>query len=76
MLDGGTATPTQSGANGSQNFWVDGAEIGPWTGLWHKTNPNLRVNILWLSLFHHNNHPNVGVRFDNVVVSTQRIGCN
>ncbi len=75
MLDGGTPTPTQSGANGQQDFWIDGVELGPWTDLWHRTTSNLHIGILWLNTFFHGTHANVGVRYDNVVVSSDRIGC-
>ena len=76
MLDGGTPTATAAGANGVQDFWVDNVEIGPWTDLWHRTTSNLKISILWLNLFHHAEHSTVGVMLDDVVVSTQRIGCH
>lgn len=76
MLDGGTPTSSQSGANGVQDFWVDGVEIGPWTGLWHRTTATgMNVNLLALMTYYHGAHADVGVRFDNVVVSKTRIGC-
>ena len=76
MLDGGTPTPTQTGANGAQDFWIDGVEYGPWTSLWHRTTATaMNVNLLALNTFYHTAHAGVGVRYDNVVVSTSRIGC-
>jgi hypothetical protein len=77
MLDGGTPTPTQAGANGIQNFWVDGVEIGPWTDLWHRTTATgMDVNLFSLALYLPNPHdPGIGLRYDNVVVSTNQIGC-
>lgn len=76
MLDGGTPTPTPEGADGVQNFWVDGVEIGPWTGLWHRTTATgMDVNLLALSVYLPSWHADAGVRFDNAVVSTSRIGC-
>jgi hypothetical protein len=77
MLDGGTPTPTQAGADGIQNFWVDGFEIGPWTGLWHRTTATgMDVNLFSLGLYLPNPHdPAIGLRYDNVVVSKNRIGC-
>jgi hypothetical protein len=76
MLDGGTPTPSQTGANGVQDFWVNGVEIGPWTNLWHRsTATNMNVNLFALMTYYHASHANVGVRYDNVVVSTNRIGC-
>lgn len=75
MMDGGTPTTSPAGANGTLNFWVDNAEIGPWNDLWLRTTSSLKISILWLSLFHHGNHSVEGAMFDDVVVSTQRIGC-
>ena len=76
MLDGGTPTPTQTGASGAQSFWVDGVEYGPWTDLWHRTTATgMNVNLLSLSMYYHSTHADVGVRYDDVVVSTSRIGC-
>ncbi|HWB78260.1 MAG TPA: hypothetical protein VG755_25015 [Nannocystaceae bacterium] len=75
MLDGGTASADGAGATGALDFWVDGVEIGPWTDLWMRTTSELRPNILWLSLFHHEEHSVAGIRYDHVVVSTDRIGC-
>jgi len=76
MLDGGTPTSTASGANGVLDFWIDGTEIGPWNDLWLRTTSNLKLSILWLNLFFHGDHPTAGVFYDDVVVSTQRIGCS
>jgi len=57
------------------NFWLDGEEYGPWNDLWMRTTPDLRVGILWLSLFHHGEHSVEGILLDDVVVSTEPIGC-
>jgi hypothetical protein len=75
MVDGGTATASEAGANGSIGFWIDGAEQGPWNDLWLRSDPNLKLGILWLNLFHHEEHSVEGLMFDNVVVSTSRVGC-
>lgn len=75
MLDGGTPVASDNLANGTQDFWIDGVEYGPWTGLWHRTTANLKVGAIWLSLFHHADHSVAGVMLDNVVVSTQKVGC-
>ena len=61
-------------ADGELNFWIDGVEYGPWTNLWMRTTPELEITILWLSLFHHAEHSVEGIMFDDVVVSTTRIG--
>jgi hypothetical protein len=77
MLDGGTPVSTQAAANGVQTFWIDDVQYGPWTNLWHRTTANLKINILWLSLFHHDSsHSTEGIMLDDVVVSTARIGCH
>jgi hypothetical protein len=75
MAEGGTPTPTATGADGVQNLWIDGVEYGPFTNLWHRTTGDVKLTILWLSLFHHEAHSVEGIMLDNVVVSTQRIGC-
>jgi len=75
MADGGTAAPSEAGADGAFDFWVDGQEIGPWTDLWLRTTPDLKLSILWLSLFHHGEHSVEGVMYDNIVVSTDRVSC-
>ncbi|MBW2528812.1 MAG: hypothetical protein JRI23_31845 [Deltaproteobacteria bacterium] len=75
MMDGGTATSSESAADGQLDFWVDEVQIGPWTDLWFRTDANLKLEILWLSLFHHGDHSVEGLMLDNVVVSTERIRC-
>jgi hypothetical protein len=75
MLDGGTPSPDGAAADGVVNFWLDGEEYGPWDDLWMRTTPDLRIGILWLSLFHHGEHSVEGILLDEVVVSTEPIGC-
>jgi hypothetical protein len=75
MLDGGAPSASGVGAGGVLDFWVDGREMGPWTDLWLRTTPDLRPNLLWLSLFHHEEHSAAGLMLDHVVVSASRIGC-
>jgi hypothetical protein len=76
LLDGGTPSSNGVGATGTQDFWIDDVEYGPWTNLWHRTTTNVKVDILYLSLFFHENHSVEGVMLDDVVVSTQKIGCH
>jgi hypothetical protein len=76
LLDGGTPTATGAGANGVQDFWIDNVEYGPWTDLWHRTTSTLKINILWINLYYHNAHVDKGFMVDDVVVSTQRVGCH
>jgi len=75
LLDGGTPVNNINDADGVQNFWIDGVEYGPFEHLWHRTTPELKITILWLSLFHHEEHSVEGIMLDNVVVSENRIGC-
>lgn len=75
MMDGGQPSSSESGADGQMNLWVDGDEIGPWTNLWFRTSPNVNLSLLWLNVFFHGSHGSAGVRYDDVVVSTERIGC-
>jgi len=75
MVDGGTATPSEAGANGALAYWLDGQQFGPYEHLWFRTDPALKLGILWLSVFHHEAHSVEGLMFDHVVVSTSRVGC-
>ena len=74
LMDGGTPTSDPGLAAGVLNMWIDGVEYGPWTNLWMRTTPDLKITILWLSLFFHAEHSTAGVLLDNVVVSTAPIG--
>jgi hypothetical protein len=74
MLNGGTPTADPDIADGSLNIWIDGVGYGPWTNLWMRTTPDLRITILWLNLYFHAEHSTAGILIDNVVVSTEPIG--
>jgi hypothetical protein len=75
MLNAGTPVQADSLADGVLNYWIDGIEYGPWRHLWFRTTPNLRMGILWMSLFHHAEHSVEGILLDDIVVSTERVGC-
>lgn len=75
LMDGGEAVSSEDAANGALDFWIDDQEVGPWEGLWMRTDPDVEISILWLSLFHHGDHSDAGLRIDDVVVSTSRVGC-
>ncbi len=75
MIDGGDAVSSDAAANGVLNFWIDGQEIGPWDDIWWRTTEDLKIGMLWLSLFHHGEHSVEGLYLDNVAASTERIGC-
>ncbi len=74
MLDAGTPVDRDEDADGILNWWIDGVAMGPWNDLWFRTTADLKLSILWLSLFHHEDHSVEGMMIDNVVVSTSRIG--
>ena len=74
MIDAGTPTTDGSGADGILNFWVDDVSYGPWTEMWFRTTPDLKLNIFWLNLWFHADHSEAGIMVDDVVVSTSRIG--
>ena len=76
MLDMGTPNTTGTNPNGRLTLWLDDQLIGDYQDLWIRTVSSLKVQNLWLSLFHHDGtHSNVGKMIDNVVVSTERVGC-
>jgi hypothetical protein len=75
MVDAGIAVSSYAKANGSINFWVDDEQLGPWNNLWLRTDAKVQLNHFWLGLFHHAEHSEAGMRFDNIVVSSDRIGC-
>jgi len=76
MVDLGTPTTTGQGADGRLTIWLDSNLLGDFQDLWIRTSADLRIHYLWLSLFHHDGtHSTAGELIDNVVVSTQPIGC-
>lgn len=75
MMDGGTPTSTEAGANGAMNLWIDNTEYGPWNDLWFRTTSALKISLLQLGIFHHGEHSVAGAMYDNVVVSKNRVGC-
>jgi len=75
MFDAGTPSPDGSVTDGVLDFLIDGESYGPWDDLWLRTSPDLKLSILWLQLFHHGDHSVGGMLLDNVVVSTEPIGC-
>jgi len=74
MVDGGTPTDDPGRADGSLNLWIDGIEYGPWTDLWMRTTAELKLSILSLRLYFHDQHGDAGMLVDHVVVSTEPIG--
>lgn len=76
LLDLGTPNTSGQNPNGRSALWLDGTMVGDVSDLWIRTTSSLKISMLWLSLFHHDGtHSTVGEFIDNVVVSTQPIGC-
>jgi len=76
MLYMGTPSTTGSSPNGRLTLWLDSQLLGDFQDLWIRTTANLKIQSLWLSLYHHDGtHSVEGELIDNIVVSTQRIGC-
>lgn len=75
FVDGGTPTPDAIGADGQLAMWIDGAPMGHWDDLWLRTSPELKLNVLWLLLYHGGDHGDEGVLYDDIVVSRERVGC-
>ncbi len=70
-------TPSLDGSqrDGEISLWVDGINYGKWDDLWIRKTINLKLSILWLSLYHHDgSHSDAGILMDNVVVSGEPIG--
>lgn len=76
MMDGGVPTTSPVNASGEISLWIDGMEIGSWVGLWLRSSPDIKNSIFWLNVFFHGEHNESGVLYDNVVVSTERVGCH
>jgi hypothetical protein len=75
LLEAGSAANADNQANGRQDFWIDGVEYGPFEHLWHRTTTDVKISILWLSLFHHDGtHSVQGIMLDDIVVSEEPVG--
>jgi hypothetical protein len=78
MIDMGTASTdgVTPAPTGRITQWLDGVQFGDNTNLWFRTTSNLKLQNLWMVLFENNtSHSASGELIDNIVVSTQRIGC-
>jgi hypothetical protein len=67
--------------DGLADFWVDGVHHGHFDGFIWRTVPELQINTFSLDSYNHFNNgplppetPNL-VRYDNVIVSSQPVGC-
>ena len=75
MIDPGAPTPTAAAATGTMNAWVDGNELGPFTDRWFRSDAALLPTWLWLNLYFRDEHSDAGMRIDDVLIATRRIGC-
>lgn len=76
LLTMGTPSANGTNTNGRLAHWLNGQSIGDFQDLWIRTTAGLKVQNLWLSLFHHDGtHSTAGEMIDNIVVSTAQIGC-
>ncbi len=76
MVDLGAPTSSATGASGRLALWLDDAPQGEWSNLWMRSSSSLLLTTLYLRLYHGTaNHSLVGVYYDDVVVSTDRVGC-
>ncbi len=86
MIDLGTPTAGWTGANGVLDTWIDGTHFGPndcssWPaqcgGIWFRNCAALQIKRILFIAFQRagNEQPGVSLYVDDLVVSTQRIGC-
>lgn len=76
FVDMGTPSTTGQSTNGRLALWLDGKLLSDIGDLWLRTTDTLKVQNFYMALFHHDGtHSSVGELIDNVVVSTQRVGC-
>lgn len=77
MAQSGTPTTDTSviHPDGVLNFWVDGVEYGPFDKRWLRTSADVKLGLIYISLFNHDGtHSDEGIVVDDVVASTSRIG--
>jgi hypothetical protein len=80
MIDmGGISASSLDGTdpNGRYQIWIDGVPLGDYEDLWLRTSTGLKLQHLYMAWRNTSgtSHGSVGQRFDNIVVSTQRVGC-
>jgi len=67
--------------NGTAQFWLDGVDHGTFTDIQWRTDPTLQISTFALDSYNHFNNGPVPesqpnrVRYDNIVISTQPVGC-
>jgi hypothetical protein len=73
MVIGGNPSTTGSGATGTLDFWIDGVEYGPWRNFWFRTSANVKLTCFSFMFYMHDYVSN-GCRYDDLVISTKRVG--
>lgn len=78
MIDAGKASTNDKEANGEYRLWVNGQLLSQANDLWMKSHSSfIDPTELYLALFYHDDsHANLGMLYDNVIISSERIGCN
>lgn len=71
---------TNGQSNGVQTLWVDGTQVGQWPGIRFRTDDALKINSIGLWEYvtddvYASGQTEETLWFDDVVVSTTRIGC-
>jgi MYXO-CTERM domain-containing protein len=74
------AANTGGEANGSQTLWIDGVQAGEWSGIRWRTDDSLKINSVGLWHYVTSDSYAAGqseqtIWFDDVVISTMKIGC-
>ena len=74
-------TAGAANTDGRAFFWIDGVQHGDFGGFQWRTSSNLMINTLMLDSYNHFRNgplpassPN-RVRYDNIIISTQPVGC-
>jgi len=75
FVDAGTPVADEADADGRVAFWLDDQLVGEYDDLWFRTDPMLKLGILWLLEYTSSDHGDEGALYDDVIVSRSRIGC-
>lgn len=76
FVDAGTPVAEDAQADGRLGLWLDEVLVAEYSDLWFRTDPNLKLAVLWLLEYDGDEHGDEGVLYDEVVVSRTPIGCD
>jgi hypothetical protein len=64
-------------SDGVMDFWINGAEQGPFTHLTQRSSSSLKLTLAYWAFYFHqvNTRVNRIVYYDNLIISHKRIGC-